>query len=140
MITTISLDNFDHCLMVSIEGLRGKELWLENVADRTRGVIDWNHSELFLPVRFEDVIGVRGGGELARQLVVFREFADHLGVVASDERIQRAASDMFGEGHSFRKGQIGGWHEVFKDEHRQCFKELAGDLLIELGYEQNTDW
>jgi hypothetical protein len=135
-----SLEDFDSSLMVSIEGLSEEGIILKNIADRVRGVIDWNKSELFLPIRFEDVIGPRGGGELDRQLGVFCDIAKHLGFDAKDEQIIKAATDMFGEGHSFRKGQIGGWREIFKEEHKARFKELAGDLLIELGYEQDSAW
>ena len=135
-----SLEDFDRCLMISIEGLHEQGVILKNIAERVRGVIDWNKSELFLPLRFEDVIGTRGGGELAQQLEVFRDVADHLGIDANDSQILKAATDMFGEGHSFRKGQIGGWRESFKDEHKARFKELAGDLLIELGYEKDLEW
>lgn len=41
---------------------------------------------------------------------------------------------------TFRSGKVGGWREVFTDEHKQLFKDITGDLLIQLGYEQNSDW
>jgi len=41
---------------------------------------------------------------------------------------------------TFRKGKSGGWREHFTEEHKQLFKETAGDLLIKLGYEENNDW
>ncbi len=41
---------------------------------------------------------------------------------------------------TFRKGKIGGWRESFTDEHKHLFKEIAGDLLIRLGYEADFDW
>ena len=36
----------------------------------------------------------------------------------------------------FRKGIIGDWQNYFTEEHSRIFSELAGDLLIKLGYEQ----
>jgi Sulfotransferase domain len=39
-----------------------------------------------------------------------------------------------------RKGVAGDWRGVFGESDRQVFKEQAGDLLIELGYEQGPDW
>lgn len=135
-----SLEDFDRCLMISIEGIKMDGIELKNIADRVLGITDWNKSEMFLPLRFEDVIGLRGGGELDRQLETFRKIVTHLGIDVNDDQIKKAATDMFGKGYSFRKGNIGGWREVFKDEHKSCFKELAGDLLIELGYEEDMDW
>jgi hypothetical protein len=42
--------------------------------------------------------------------------------------------------HTFRSGKTGGWREHFKDENKKLFKEVAGDLLVRLGYEENNDW
>jgi len=42
--------------------------------------------------------------------------------------------------HTFRSGKTGGWKQYFTDEHRQLFNDVAGDLLVRLGYERNNDW
>jgi len=39
-----------------------------------------------------------------------------------------------------RKGVSGDWINVFTGEDRRVFKEVAGDLLVELGYEQDDNW
>ncbi len=39
-----------------------------------------------------------------------------------------------------RKGITGDWKNHFKPEHVQRFKELAGDFLIEWGYEKDLNW
>jgi len=49
------------------------------------------------------------------------------------ERGQEAAS-------FFRKGIAGDWKNVFTEQDKRVFKAAAGDLLIELGYEENNDW
>ncbi len=41
----------------------------------------------------------------------------------------------------FRKGVVGDWRNHLDSEAaKDVFKELGGDLLIELGYENGTDW
>lgn len=40
----------------------------------------------------------------------------------------------------FRKGIIGDWKNYLKPQHINRFKQVAGDKLIELGYEANLDW
>jgi hypothetical protein len=40
----------------------------------------------------------------------------------------------------FRKGISRDWENHFTDAHTHRFKELAGDWLIEMGYETNLDW
>lgn len=41
---------------------------------------------------------------------------------------------------TFRKGGIGNWKKEFDQEVVDAFKEAAGDLLIELGYEKDKNW
>ena len=43
-------------------------------------------------------------------------------------------------GSFLRKGIHGDWKGVFTDRDKRVFKEEAGELLIELGYEKNMDW
>ncbi len=40
----------------------------------------------------------------------------------------------------WRKGVIGDWRGRFTDEDKQVFKSVAGNLLIELGYEEGFGW
>lgn len=40
----------------------------------------------------------------------------------------------------WRKGIAGDWKNHFTNENKDLFKSIAGELLIELGYEQDTDW
>jgi hypothetical protein len=40
----------------------------------------------------------------------------------------------------WRKGVSGDWKNHFTNEDKQQFKSIAGELLVELGYEQGTDW
>jgi sulfotransferase 6B1 len=42
--------------------------------------------------------------------------------------------------HTFRSGQKAGWQKEFTDEHSRLFDRVAGDLLIELGYERDHSW
>jgi len=39
-----------------------------------------------------------------------------------------------------RKGIAGDWKNVFTERDKEIFKDAAGDLLIELGYERNGAW
>jgi hypothetical protein len=39
-----------------------------------------------------------------------------------------------------RLGRAGDWRRVFNGEDKREFKEAAGSLLVELGYEQEGNW
>jgi len=41
---------------------------------------------------------------------------------------------------NFRSGKIGSWKKEFTINNIENFKKLAGNYLIELGYEKNNDW
>jgi hypothetical protein len=41
---------------------------------------------------------------------------------------------------TFRSGQIGGWRTEFDEETKTLFKNIAGYLLIQLGYEKDSNW
>jgi hypothetical protein len=48
---------------------------------------------------------------------------------------------MYGKGSlTFRKGRTGDWQNHFTEAHKNAFKAVAGDALIELGYEGDVGW
>lgn len=40
----------------------------------------------------------------------------------------------------YRKGVAGDWKNHFTEEDKRAFKALAGDMLIQLGYEKDVSW
>lgn len=44
------------------------------------------------------------------------------------------------QSNTFRKGKIGSWREELDAELKQLFKEVSGQLLIDLGYEKDYNW
>jgi hypothetical protein len=40
----------------------------------------------------------------------------------------------------YRKGVVGDWRNHLDEGDRRVFKEIAGDLLMDLGYEKSTAW
>ena len=39
-----------------------------------------------------------------------------------------------------RKGVSGDWRNHFAEDDKRMFKDLAGDILIQLGYEKDNSW
>jgi len=84
---------------------------------------------------------------LANQEVAVSKILDHAlnkGLPLQVE-IRAAAQTVIGHldprrSPTFRTGKSGGWRKAFTEEHKRLFKEVAGDLLIRLGYETNLDW
>lgn len=93
-------------------------------------------------VRFEDLVGSKGGGSDDVQRHVIDGIARHIGITLSPEKIKYVQENLFGESGTFRDGQIGSWKKHFTPEMKAAFKNAAGacQLLINLGYEVDSNW
>jgi len=102
------------------------------------------YGERYLEVRYEDL--------LLDGPTVFGRILEFLGA-NSEKRVierclrssdfERASARPQGEEDSasfFRKGVAGDWRDVFTERDRALYKRLAGDRLIEFGYESSHDW
>ena len=90
-------------------------------------------------VRFEDVIGPRGGGDRQVQLRVTEALMAFTGtgpeadaVLTSPEAVADALFDATAA--TFRKGQIGAWRKEFPPVAEEVFMEVYGDKLSLWGY------
>lgn len=133
------LHSFDERLMVSILGLPDAEVEFPNIAERFALYTDWLDRPEVLNLHFEDFIHNRR--EALGQVF------DHVTKRVPDLPIKREkAIDLLEESiqpknsPTFRSGKTGEWKKYFNDEHKRVFKEIAGDLLIQLGYEENHNW
>ena len=145
------LNDFDQQLMYSIKGITigtpfGSNISQPNIGQDFARYQKWLNDPIALAVNFENLIGKRGGGCEETRLKTIRRIINYLGVDLSWNQLETTFSSEImnpQESHTFRKGakgKIGGWKMVFKPEHKTAFKQVAGDLLIKLGYEQNLDW
>ncbi len=76
-------------------------------------------------------LGVETSNEVVRQCVEAARFENFSG------GRQRGEED---NSSFFRKGIAGDWRNVFTEKDKQIYKEVAGDLLVKLGYEKDNDW
>jgi hypothetical protein len=136
---TEELDNMEERLNVAIQGIREPDLGLPSVSDRYEHNLAWiDHPEV-LSVRFEDVILDTDNtlGSIADYIASY-----DVNYSASRSEVVKVLKKAIRpkESGTFRKGQPGNWKEYFSEGNKRLFKEVAGDLLIKLGYEENYDW
>ncbi|WP_404789615.1 sulfotransferase domain-containing protein [Altericista sp. CCNU0014] len=143
--------SFDEQLMSSIKGVPlgspfGSNLSQPDIGTDFSRWQGWIAEPSALAVKFEDLVGERGGGSEEKRLYLVEQILDYLEINLPLERIKsQFASRALDpeESHTFKKGgkgSIGGWQAYFKDGHKQAFKEVAGQLLVDLGYEENMTW
>jgi hypothetical protein len=102
--------------------------------------LPWKNSPIACVVRYEALLGPRGGFSEHAQLAELRKIATALQIDMSDKDLLKAFQASFGIGSVFQTGQAGTWKNYFKEEHKKAFKKQLGSILIELGYEKDEHW
>ena len=106
-----------------------------------KALMPWVHFKGCLVIRFEDLIGSQGGGSQEVQYATIKAIAHYLDIAPlPEEKIRYVMSNLFGGGSAFRLGQIGSWKTTFNKQQKETFNRVAGQLLIDLGYEKDEAW
>jgi len=133
----------DEALMLSIKGwpeATQRNIYYPDINARYRRFLGWLTHETTLAVRFEDLRGPESDIWTGRIVSHYVSSSGHNSSDA-DEMVLRATRSIDPRrSHTYRQGQVGGWRQAFSREHMQEFHAVAGELLIELGYESTDDW
>ena len=137
-----SLPDFEARLNVAITGIDRDGLKMVSVKQRYEGVFQWldvSRQKHVMCLRFEDLINNRDA-----TLNTMLDEVERTGYRIPTPREQALAIlvDVIQpkKSHTFRSGKTGGWKQHFTEEHKKLFKDVAGDLLVRLGYEQGNNW
>ena len=136
-----SLPDFDTRLKVSIVGrLDGLEPNVEfpDIATRFAPYLGWLDDDEVLSLHFEDLINDRTAA-LNR---IIDHFLARVPLQAPRQLILDSLESSINPQRSptFRSGKTGEWKKYFTKENKHRFKNVAGDLLVKLGYEKDNDW
>lgn len=134
-----SLPDFGERLKVAITGIDRDRLKMVSVKQRYEGVFQWLEQPNVMCIRFEDLINKRDS-----TLNAMLDEVEKTGYTIPTPR--EKALEILVEAiqpkksHTFRSGKTGGWKGYFAEEHKVLFKDVAGDLLVRLGYEEDNNW
>lgn len=133
------LTNDDERIRTSILGLARRDIEFPDIRGRFEPYLNWLDRKDVLSIRFEDLIQDRQR-TLERVWGHFVRAGCDLGV--SSEQAVRAMEHSINPSRSptFRSGKVGEWRKYFDAEGKRLFKDVAGDLLIRMGYEVDLDW
>ncbi|MBN1264746.1 MAG: sulfotransferase domain-containing protein [Anaerolineales bacterium] len=126
-------------ITTSILGLPESDVEFPGIAERYKPYLGWVNAMGVLSIKFEDLIKDREN-TLRRILQHFlaaagtQEHSEEKWLERIHTSIQPSRSP------TYREGKTGGWRNHFTEEHKNLFKEKAGALLVELGYETDQDW
>lgn len=93
----------------------------------------WVENEKAYTIKFEDIVGGKGGGSDIRRMEVLGEIAATLNI--PDPDIQRVSDELYGPGrHTFRKGKVDTWKDEIPPKILARLHGELGDILDKWGY------
>ena len=116
----------------TLYGGQANGVYSEGMHSILAGFSPWMHRCDVLVVRFEDLVGVAGGGDKELQLKSIAELADWAGL--SEFNLAQVADELFGGTHTFRRGKIGQWRSLDKVLRDEVSNMLA-PYVTAWGYE-----
>ncbi len=134
-----SLPDFGERLKVAITGIDRDGLKMVSVKQRYDGVFAWLETRGVLCIRFEDLVNNRDA-TLNQMIDEVEKTGYKIPTPRGEALAILAEAIQPRKSHTFRSGKTGGWREFFTANHKQLFKDVAGDLLVRLGYEKTNDW
>jgi hypothetical protein len=122
---------------------KSTRLWVENVTESDQAGRDL-YGDRYLALRFEDLLGnpfetvsqvwrLLGKGPMGMEDLVVKEMEQNPDADWQNE----VGSDVVSK---LKKGKKGSWRKLFTERDKRIFKQIAGELLIDWGYEQDLDW
>mgnify|MGYP001030143225 CR=1 FL=1 len=115
------------------------KFYYPNIAERFARYEPWISNSSVVPLKFEDLRGPEA-------LIWVRHIVKaHWSASAESYDLEVAVLKCYENidpkrSHTFSQGKSGGWKSAFDEELKDLFKEVAGDLLIRLGYEKDHNW
>lgn len=114
-------------------------LIIKEIDNNFRNKLSWRSYVETYSTTFEKVVGSKESREQE-----IKNIAKHLEIELTDEMLKDCVDNLVGSNELyptyFRKGIIGDWKNHFTEDHKKLFKEVAGQLLIQEGYEKDLEW
>ena len=115
---------------------------LTGILNMYNSMLKWKDLDHNITLKFEDLVGEKGGGQNKVQFDTINRMIKHLDLVnaVDDNDIVSIGLNSFGKTSTFRKGVIGKWNSAFNSKDKDMVKKSLGGLLVRLGYELDNKW
>lgn len=133
------LKDMEERINAAVRGVDEEGSELSSVKEKYDNYLGWLQVPEAFSLRFEDLILERDTA-LSRLLeyLKMRGFEPQTSSVQAVEHLKRSIAPS--RSGTFRRGKPGNWREYFTQENIGLFKEVTGDLVVRLGYEENNAW
>lgn len=123
--------------LVHGHGEPGDDFYFPEIGARYRAYAGWADSAVGMTVRFEDLIGGRGGGSDDEQVAQVAAIVEFLGYGTDAESATAVAERLFSEkAITFRAGSIDSWRTGLPDDLVTEIEERCADSMNRLGYDR----
>lgn len=123
------------------------DIYADSYIDFYKNRLGWALDPYSLTVKFEDLLGEKGGGSSRVRCKMLFSIAKYLNMPLPKEHLKfvvknmnKAASKEVHDGKIFKRASTGNWRTFLTEEHKELLKEKIGAELIVLGYEQDFNW
>lgn len=117
-----NLPNYHDRYNAAIDGVINVVEPLNIVMDRMSG---WLQCKNSLHIKFEDLIGTKGGGDNTIQYLTIKKIFAHINFQTDDIFIQKLCQSLFGKKNlTYRAGQINEWKDELNQEHLNKLEKI----------------
>jgi hypothetical protein len=133
--------SLESAVTLAIRGVERPDLgvYYPDIGKRFAHYEGWIGQPNVCSVKFEELTSDNRIGRL-REMIAFALRGGQPAAVIDELTRASLANISPHNSHTFRSGKSNGWRDVFTDEHRAMFKQMAGEALIRQGYEATYDW
>ncbi|MCH9812139.1 sulfotransferase [bacterium] len=122
-----------------VDMLLDTSTYMANATYACISAVEWlkaheHFKDRILLIRYENLVGPRGGGTVHKQIAELKKIADFLEVDIDDGRLKEVASKLYGGTTTFQKGQSKAYQPYFSTKARKKFWALFSEEMEYLGY------
>ena len=110
---------------------------IAGVSETLRSIEKWKSSVECLIVKFENLVGEKGGGSKEAQVEECLKIAEHLGIEINRRNLPELCDQFFDTSSpTFRRGRAGAWKNEISSAALKRQNDLTHDFLREFEYER----
>jgi len=123
----------EECYRIAYQGYFDDKIAFPSIVNKYLAVEPWIRSDDVLVVKFEELVGAKGGGSDELQTNILEELCSHVRI--SLNYLPTIKEHLFGPSRStFRKGQVNSWKEEIPSALQERMNIELKNLLARWGY------